>query len=208
MHDVLLSPGDVTGDGIPDIYARERATGNLWLYTMTRSGTASSQRIVGSGWNTLDMLIAPGDVTGDGVPDLFGRRAVDGALMFYTVAAGGTPTSVRAVDAGWHVFDAIVGIGDVTGDGRGDLMARTGDGVIRTYGTRSDGTITAAMSPNTGWGSFDTLIGGRDASGSFLLARDPLSGNGALRRYPVGGSGSISAALQAGTGWNMHAAMF
>jgi hypothetical protein len=32
MHDALMAAGDVTGDGIADLWARDRSTGVLWIY--------------------------------------------------------------------------------------------------------------------------------------------------------------------------------
>ena len=50
-----MSPGDLTGDRIPDVLARDRS-GRLWLYP--RSGTTAWRpRVqVGAGWNTVDAL--------------------------------------------------------------------------------------------------------------------------------------------------------
>ncbi|ACQ79439.1 SpoIID/LytB domain protein [Beutenbergia cavernae DSM 12333] len=207
MHDTLISPGDVTGDGIPDIYARERGTGQLWLYPMNRSGEATSRRVVGTGWDTIDMLVPAGDVTRDGRPDLYGRVAEDGTLRLYPGSAGGGFSSRRQVGTGWHPVDAVVGVGDISRDGIPDLVARRGGHLYR-YTVRSDGTLAPAVAFNSGWAGFDTVVGGRDSAGAFLLVRDPTTSNGRLLRYPISASGLVSAPRVVGSsGWNIHAAV-
>ena len=42
----VLGPGDVNGDGNPDLLAREAATGDLWLYP----GNGAGGWAPGCGW--------------------------------------------------------------------------------------------------------------------------------------------------------------
>jgi hypothetical protein len=50
-----VSAGDLTGDRIPDVLARDRS-GVLWLYP--RTATSWQPRVrVGGGWNTIDALL-------------------------------------------------------------------------------------------------------------------------------------------------------
>ncbi|MGX1118409.1 hypothetical protein RKD37_003772 [Streptomyces ambofaciens] len=67
----LAGMGDVTGDGRPDLYAREASTGKLWLYPGTSTGALGSRTLVGTGgWNAMEHFLPVGDFSGDGVPDL------------------------------------------------------------------------------------------------------------------------------------------
>ncbi len=124
MHDALMSPGDVTGDSLPDLWARERATGYLWLYPGSAGGVPTAPRWVGSGWNMHDALIAPGDVNGDGFPDLWAREASTGRLWIYYGGASGAFVYQTVVGSGWGMHDILTPTQDVTGDGRPDLLAR------------------------------------------------------------------------------------
>ena len=50
MHDVLTPTVDQTGDGRPDLFGRLRSSGDRYLYPVTRTGTPTKPRFVGSGW--------------------------------------------------------------------------------------------------------------------------------------------------------------
>jgi len=67
----LVGIGDVNGNGRADLYAREAATGKLWLYPGTTTGKLGARKLIGSGgWNAMANFIAVGDFSGDGRPDL------------------------------------------------------------------------------------------------------------------------------------------
>ncbi|MGW6003837.1 SpoIID/LytB domain-containing protein [Oerskovia enterophila] len=208
MHDWIVAAGDVTGDGVPDLYAREAATGTLWLYPLRRDGSATGRVAVGTGWQTLDLIVAPGDVTGDGVPDLYGRDAVSGNLVLYTGQLGGGFTSREVVNAGWHGLDSLVGVGDRTGDGVPDLVGRDrASGALLLYTVNPGGSIAYATRINSGWNSFDALVGSTDSRGAQLLARAPGQGGGTLVAYPLQGT-AVLPGRTIGVGWDMHVALF
>lgn len=50
----LMSPGDLDGNRIPDVVARDSA-GNLWLYPRSSTGW-QSRRLLGTGWNVVNMI--------------------------------------------------------------------------------------------------------------------------------------------------------
>lgn len=51
----IMSPGDLNGDRVPDIAARD-GSGRLWLYPRTASGGWLPRVQIGSGWNFIDRL--------------------------------------------------------------------------------------------------------------------------------------------------------
>jgi hypothetical protein len=51
----ISSPGDLSGDGIADIVARD-SSGRLWLYPGTGSGSLGARKQIGSGWNSLRIV--------------------------------------------------------------------------------------------------------------------------------------------------------
>lgn len=88
IYPTLIAPGDFTGDNKPDLLGVDTA-GNLYLYTGTgKPGYYAGRVDIGDRWNLYNTLTAPGDVNGDGKPDLIGRDST-GALWFYS----GTGTS-------------------------------------------------------------------------------------------------------------------
>ncbi len=104
--DAILGPGDLTGDGKPDILARERATGYLWLYPGTGAGGVAARTRIGSGWNGFSAVAAPGDVNRDGNPDVVGREASTGDLWLYPRGDAGWLPRVR-IGTGWGVYDLV-----------------------------------------------------------------------------------------------------
>ncbi|MFJ5302343.1 FG-GAP repeat domain-containing protein [Streptomyces sp. NPDC088350] len=64
----VLAPGDANGDGAPDLWARDRSTGTLWLYPGT-GALGSRVAVAGGTWTAAHRpLVAAGDVDGDGRP--------------------------------------------------------------------------------------------------------------------------------------------
>ncbi|CAM5418408.1 FG-GAP-like repeat-containing protein [Streptomyces narbonensis] len=85
----LTGVGDMNGDGRADLYAREASTGKLWLYP-GKPGALGSRVLVGSGgWNAMTSLIANGDWSGDGKPDLIATGDYDKLLQYEGTGTGG-----------------------------------------------------------------------------------------------------------------------
>ncbi len=91
----VLSPGDFDGDRFSDVLALT-PTGAVWLYRGNgRGGFKPGKVLVGTGFSTTTLLLAPGDWTGDGKPDLLARKA-NGELWLLTGnGAGGFVGTAR-----------------------------------------------------------------------------------------------------------------
>ncbi|MEV5549610.1 FG-GAP-like repeat-containing protein [Streptomyces sp. NPDC052309] len=107
----LAGVGDMNGDGRPDLYGREASTGKLWLYP-GRSAALGGRVLVGKGgWNAMDNLIAVGDFSGDGRPDLAAvtneKYEIDGYpghlgwLVTYRGLGNGLLASGERTDGEW-----------------------------------------------------------------------------------------------------------
>ncbi|MEU2503159.1 FG-GAP-like repeat-containing protein [Streptomyces sp. NPDC007863] len=76
--------GDFSRDGREDAIVREASTGRLWLYPGTSTGTLGARKLLGTGgWNGMPTIIANGDWSGDGRPDLIATKTGDGMLYRY-----------------------------------------------------------------------------------------------------------------------------
>jgi hypothetical protein len=131
----VVGAGDFSGDGVPDIVAVD-SSNRAWLYPMTRGGgfrTTGTFRIdIGGMPSNADMVVAPGAWDAGTRADLLVRRA-DGALLLYSGTGPGDLASPRVVGWGWGIFSMVAAAGDVTGDGRDDLVAveaKSGDARI------------------------------------------------------------------------------
>ncbi len=162
IYNAITGVGDMTGDGKSDVLARDTA-GNFWLYPGSGSTTAPfTPRVkIGYGYNTYNAIVGTGDVTGDGKADLLGRDTA-GNLYLYT----GTPSTTAPlgprvkIGYGWQTYNAIVASGDLTGDGKADLVARDGSGNFWLYSGTGNATtpFAARVEVGTGWQIYNAII--------------------------------------------------
>jgi hypothetical protein len=162
IYDALATPGDMTGDGRNDLLARESATGNLYVYEQGDTGTFYPRVKIGRGWKPYT-IIGAGDLNGDRFGDLITKDAA-GDLWRYEgddyYEGDHLPRFLPRVKmgTGWGIYDAILAVGDLTGDGKGDLVARDAAGVLWRYdGDGAGGLFNRVKIGNGGWQAFKTL---------------------------------------------------
>lgn len=110
---------DLTADRLPDVVARRNATGELFLYpSADRGGLGASVRI-GTGWNQVVAITDAGRLDGG-----TSRRLValyrDGRMVSFRLTRAGLSQPVPL--GATNVATRVTGVGDVTGDGRDDLL--------------------------------------------------------------------------------------
>ncbi|WP_449470119.1 FG-GAP repeat domain-containing protein [Streptomyces tanashiensis] len=110
------------------------------------------------------------------------------------------------IGSGWSIYNHIVGPGDVSGDGRGDLLARDRSGALYLYQRKPSLPFEPRIRVGTGWGVYNAIVGSGDYTGDGrkdLLARTT---NGDL--YLYAGTGKATAPFKSrvkiGTGWNIY----
>ncbi|NGO76088.1 hypothetical protein G6045_10445 [Streptomyces sp. YC504] len=154
MHNVLTAAGDLTGDGRPDLVARKAATGELFVYRGTASGTVGSPLRVGSGWGVYTHITGAGDLNGDGRADLLARHT-DGTLYRYDGLGNGLFAPRAKVFTNWGgSYNALIGAGDITGDGKADLVVRDKAGNLYRNTGDGKGSFSGRTQIATGWGVY------------------------------------------------------
>ncbi|GAA4776576.1 FG-GAP-like repeat-containing protein [Streptomyces sanyensis] len=192
---------DMNGDRRSDVLVRDTA-GRLWFLPGDQSG-----RLVGSGgWNGMSALTRHGDFSRDGREDVLAREASTGRLWMYPGSGNGGFTSRKLIGvSGWNSMTHITAFGDLTGDGRSDLIAvQKSTGKLYLYpGTASGGLGSRKLIGAGGWNSMNTLLAMGDTNGDGhpdLYAREAATGR--LWLYP-GRTGGVSARKLIGSGgWN------
>ncbi len=157
----VFTPGDWNGDKKPDLLAR-KTNGELWLIAGNGTGGFSgSPRQIGTGWQMYAQMITPGDLTADGRPDLLGRTPA-GTLYLYVGTGTGTGYQPgKVVSRGWQVYNTVFSTGDLTGDGRADLIARTPGNLNYVYTGLGKGAFAAAKRVTAPWGATTRIFGVR-----------------------------------------------
>ncbi|WP_225801456.1 FG-GAP-like repeat-containing protein [Streptomyces sp. NK15101] len=175
--------------------ARDKA-GTMFWYGATTTGALGSRSQVGDtgGW-------AGANFTHVSSMDLDGSSDVSEVWQGTLYIAG------NRIGGGWDIYNAIVGPGDLSGDGKGDLLARDRSGVLYLYKGNGAGTaVSARVKVGSGWGAYDRLVGAGDHTGdgrTDLVARTP---GGDLYLYAGTGVATtpFKARLKIGTGWNTY----
>src|SRR5690606_12855741 len=142
-YDVTAATGDVTGDRIPDVLARDTA-GKLWLHAGTGRAALAPRRAVKGSWAAYDVIAGHGDVDGDGKADLVLRdRATQQAWLRPGDGAGGFGRALGPLRSLSGLTS--VSAGAVAGSSRPALIGLAGGRlrVLAHAGTRHTGSPVA-----------------------------------------------------------------
>ncbi len=197
--------GDLNADMKSDVLARDKA-GRLWF--LAGDGTG---KLVGSGgWNAMNALTRHGDFTGDAREDVVARESATGTLWLYPgTGTGAIGTRKLIGSGGWNAMVKITAFGDLTADGRTDLLAvEKSTGKLWLYPGTSTGTIGARkLMGSGGWNAMNALVAPGDMNGdgrADLIAREGATGK--LWFYPATSTGAFGSRVMIGSGgWNVMA---
>ncbi len=196
----------VTGDNNADVIAA-RPDGTLWLYVNSGSPTTPYDQglQIGISWDQFSNITSA-DITGDGRADMVAARS-DGTLWLYVNGGNdAAPYSAGAqIGTSWQQYSQIVA-GDVTGDGRADVVAMRPDGTLWLYvnGGSDTAPYSSGTQIGTSWQQYNRIQLGNVTSDerADVVASRP---DGTLWLYVSGGSDTApySSGTQIGTGWDI-----
>jgi FG-GAP-like repeat/FG-GAP repeat len=195
---------DADGDGHEDILSQDPdGTVNIW----------SSGQPADTAWSSPGMspvrfrdLLTPGAMTADQTGPQILSLTQSGQLSLWNLPD--FPYSPLWTGTGWQIYNQVVAVGDVNGDGWGDLLARTPGGDLYLYSGTGDATAPFGepVRAGRGFGVYDQLVGAGDITGTgheTLVARDL---NGDLWMYELDGTAvtPLAPRVRIGYGWNAY----
>ena len=196
---------DFAGNAFSDLIARDSA-GRLWSYPSDGRGSWLARTSIATSFPAVPEILAPGDFSGDGIPDLMTRSASTGVLTLHRGSGTATIASSVAVGSGWQSFTAVVAPGDLDGDGAVDLLGRDSTGTLWLYPGTGTGSWKSRVSKGAGWGGLAELeaVGDFDGDGGTDLMGKSSAGALFLLRFSP--TGAYLGARQIGTGWGSYTA--
>ncbi|MCX5127337.1 VCBS repeat-containing protein [Streptomyces sp. NBC_00193] len=207
-----LPRADFTGDGLGEIMYRP-FTGRLWVANPAKGYMAFEMDLEEDLLGTVSFkdYIPVGDQDGDGSPEILALTA-DGMLyMVNTYSDTSTMdwlTENSLVGAGWQIYNKVLSPGDLNGDARPDVLARTPSGDVYFYG--STGKKAAPFKPRVkiadGWQVYDQVVGVTDDDGDGVgdvVTRTP-AGQLSFRSGIKGATPSFKPPVDLGRGWGAY----
>lgn len=130
--DQIVPAFNLAGGSTQYVVARRASDGLLFRYTLTAAGLTDI-RLIGQHWQGMRQILSVGDFNADGRSDVLAIRASDGTLWAYDGTPQGTIGAGRQVGHGWNGFIRGFSAGDMSGDGRHDLLSQRNDGAVFVY---------------------------------------------------------------------------
>lgn len=191
---------DYSGDGKADVLTRYGDT--LRMYRGNGKGGFVNYANVLSNVKSLKTLVAPGDMNGDGVPDLLDLRT-NGASYFYAGKRGGGFSAPKAAATGLGAMNLLTGVGDFNGDGKADLLTRDSKGILWLYEGNGAGQFAGRVQIGSGQSSVRQIVGVDNFGPGRSKGIVTNDSKGSVRFYPRTSTG-FGAATVIGSGWTVY----
>lgn len=187
----IMSTGDVVAAD---------ASGVLWDYPATGSGSFGTRKKIGQGWTGLRSINVI-DWNADGVLDVVAQWKSGRANVYLGVAAGGFSTGPVLAASGWGGYQLTIGYW-LSNSYFPQVLTRDDAGNLAIWRNSSGGGVGAGSRISGGWSNLNLTMVDFDGDGNQdILAQDSA---GTMRQYRSNGTGSFIAEARrtVGTSWN------
>ncbi|NUO33724.1 MAG: SpoIID/LytB domain-containing protein [Dermatophilaceae bacterium] len=190
-------PRDLTADSLGDALTPSGSGAAALAYSGNKS--FSLKTLTTTGFSGTSLLTGVGPFDSDNIADVVARRS-DGTLWLWSGSATGRLDRAPVkIGTGWGGINLLVPVGDLSGDGHTDLLARTSTGTLVLYLGNGAGGFTGSRQITTGWQMFSHITAGDfDGDGRTDVA-GVRSSDGRLYFYAGLGGGSLQSSQVIGT---------
>jgi len=108
-------------------------SGNLFVYPFNRNLTLKARRTVGTGFRAMTSVVGTGAFDRDAYGDVVALRASDKALILFRGRGSGSLLGGSVLAGAQKDLVQVLGVGDYSGDGKVDVMARSASGSLWLY---------------------------------------------------------------------------
>lgn len=176
---------------------------------LSDNGYTDNWPLCSSSW-CVSAIVPFGDFNGDGFADILVRYR-SGLLRAY-LGFGQSYFNTQQVKSiklgtGWNRYNALTSPGDLTRDGKPDLLGRDTEGRLWLIPGTGKGTFGARVEIGSGWGGYDKLVGAGDLTGDGIGDLLAIDKSGVMWRYDGNGHGGFAARRLVGSGWSRYNAV-
>lgn len=113
---------------------------------------------IASKWTGYKKILGVGDLNGDGHGDLLVQDRSNELWRYDGTATGKFKGRVKVFDNWGSSYNVIVGVGDITGDGRADIVSRDTSGTAWRNNGNGKGSFGSRTKIATGWQGYKGLF--------------------------------------------------
>lgn len=194
---VSVSTRPAAGLAMSDVLMRSSSAALFRSSPIGQTNITFAARMGEQDWSGYDRVVSAGDLTGDRRGDVLARHQRTGELHLFTGTSDGALSGPRNLGGGWGGYTTLTAGGDVTGDGKADLIAVNGrTGELTLFRGTGTGSLTGRTVIGRGWGGMRHVVALGDWDGDRLGDVLAVLPNGSAAIYRGNGRGGFLGATK------------